>query len=366
MSDNGEGLADETGQVIQRAFGADNRHRLLNRYFSNAGAVEPSTAWEHVYRLLLWLDPTIGLAHCYESDKCRPGRPWYARSLAFHAWLADALGVDAGDLGDEIDILFRWATEGLAAAASAQRGENAARAEEQRSAYSARQMPLPGEDPELVKLILDTLGDWLSKDPPEDILRDLTERIRLHVTQENKRKNLLGEGFEDTVAAILRRIPAIAEKYEIRVRPWLDELPGFYAPRAGEKPRQVDLALIRPPEDYRILITCKWSVRSDREEQFATDFEAYARYESAGQAFDYTLLTNEFDPARLAAACENRRGPTLLFTSVVHINPDGLGAAYNAPVPRRGEGIRRALEHLESGRLESIEQWLQGLIHHAT
>jgi hypothetical protein len=366
MSENGNELAEQTGHIVQRAFGADNRQRLLNRYFSHSGIIEPATAWKHVYRLLLWLDPTIGLAHCYESDKCQPGRPWYARSLAFHAWLAGALGVSVGDLGDEIDILFRWATEDLAAAAGVRRAATAKMADQQRSAYEDRRMPLPGEDPELVKLILDTLSDWLSHSPPPaEVLRDLTERIRLHVTQENKRKNLLGEGFEDTVAAILRRIPAISEKYEIHVRPWLNHLPGFYAPRAGEKPRQVDLALIRPPEDYRTLITCKWSIRSDREEQFTTDFEAYSRLESAGQAFDYTLLTNEFDPARLAAACDNRRGPTLLFTSVVHINPDGLQAAYNAPIPRRGSGIDRALEHVASGRLASMETWLQGLIHDA-
>ena len=213
MSEKGNGLAEQAGYVVQRAFGEENRRRLLDRYFSHSGVVEPPTAWEHVYRLLLWVDPTIGLAHCYESDKCRPGRPWYARSLAFHAWLADALGVSVGELGDEIDTLFRWATEGLAAAAAQQRAASVEKAEEQRSPYSDRQMPLPGEDPELVKLILDTIGDWLSEaPPPEEVLRDLTERIRAHVTQENKRKNLLGEGFEDTVAAILRRIPADQRK----------------------------------------------------------------------------------------------------------------------------------------------------------
>jgi len=366
MSENSSELAEEAGYVVKRAFGEENRLRLLNRYFSHSGIVDTPTAWQHVYRLLLWIDPTIGLAHCYESDKCRPGRPWYARSLAFHAWLSDALGVSAIDLVDRIDTLFRWATEGLAAAAAEQRVASAEKAERQRDPYTDRQMPLPGEDPELVKLVVDTVGNWFTKPaPPEEVLRDLTERIRAHVTQENKRKNLLGEGFEDTIAAILRRIPSISDKYEIRVRPYLDDLPGFYGPRAGEKPRQVDLALIRPPEDYRTLITCKWSVRSDREEQFATDFDAYSRLESANRAFDYTLLTNEFDPARLAAACDNRRGPNLLFTSVVHVNPDGLRAAYEAPVPSRGNGMSRALAHIESGRLASMETWLQGLNHDA-
>ncbi len=355
-------LAKPAGQVIQRAFGEQNRQRLLDRYFTNASPITPTTAWEHAYRLLLWLDPTTGLAHCYESDKCQPGRPWYARSLAFHAWLADALSVSVSNLGSEIDTLFRWATEDLAAAAATRRAAYAKEAERQRAPYDDRDMPLPGEDPELVDLIMDVVGDWLAHSPPPEVLRDLTERIRAHVGQENKRKNLLGEGFEDTLAAVICRIPAIAEQYEVRVRPWLHDLPGFYTPRGGEKPRQVDLALIRRTDSYRTLISCKWSVRSDREEQLATDFEAYARLESAGQAFDYTFLTNEFDPARLAAACDNRRGPNLLFSSVVHVNPAGLRAAYNAPVPQRGQGMGRALEHARSGRLASMERWLQGLI----
>src|SRR5947208_1964025 len=81
------------GRVIARAFGADNRDRLLERYFAQGGAVTAANAWQHTYRLLLWIDRTTGLAHCYESDKCQPGRPWYARFLAFHDWVAAALEV---------------------------------------------------------------------------------------------------------------------------------------------------------------------------------------------------------------------------------------------------------------------------------
>src|SRR5690348_15751755 len=78
---------------VERAFGAANRARLLARYFSQESVedVNPQSAWRHTYRLLLWIDRTIGLAHCYESDKCQPGRPWYARSLRFHQWVADGL-----------------------------------------------------------------------------------------------------------------------------------------------------------------------------------------------------------------------------------------------------------------------------------
>ena len=54
--------------------------------------------------------------------------------------------------------------------------------------------------------------------------------------------------------------------------------------------------------DARILVTAKWSVRADREEQFMSDFQAYERLESAGRDFGYVLITNEFDAARLRAA----------------------------------------------------------------
>jgi hypothetical protein len=61
--------------------------------------------------------------------------------------------------------------------------------------------------------------------------------------------------------------------------------------------------------DVRTLVTAKWSVRADREEQFMSDFQAYERLESAGRDFGYVLITNEFDAARLRAACE--RGASL-------------------------------------------------------
>jgi hypothetical protein len=349
-------------QVISRAFGEDNRKRLLERYFSSAEVVTPHNAWLHIYRLLLWVDPTTGLAHCYESDKAQPGRPWYARSLAFHSWVARQLDTTSSDLAGHIDQLFRWATSDLAAATVARRATYAAEAERQRAPYADQELPLPGEDPDLIELVVESLRPWLSSEPPAEILRDLTERIRAHVGQENKRKNLVGEGFEDTLAAILTRVRGVGDRYDVRVRPWLSEIPGFHEPRRGEKPRQVDLALIRRADGYRTLVSCKWSVRSDREEQFGTDFDAYARLESANQAFDYVLVTNEFDPARLAAACENRRGPNLLFSEVVHVAVEGLRATYAAPIPQRGRGVSRALDHVAGGRLGSMDSWLRLLV----
>ncbi|MFC4148671.1 hypothetical protein ACFO0M_20650 [Micromonospora mangrovi] len=355
----GSAPGGSTSEASARAFGEENRARLLKRYFSSAEAVNPENAWRHVYRLLLWIDRTTGLAHCYESDKCQPGRPWYARSLAFHVWSAEALGVAPGELDKHIDYLFRHATADLAHVAARNRARLLDTVSGQRRPYEGMGLPEPGEDPELESIIAEVLDPFLAQRPSPAALRELAERIYAHVGLENKRKNLVGEGFEDTVSALLSRIPAIARTHTIHVRPLLHQVPGFRRPRANSKPRQVDLALVQGATGRRTLVSCKWSVRSDREEQFVSDFRDYAELEEAGEDFDYVLITNEFDPARLAAACEVRRQNSPLFSAVVHVNPAGPHAAYRAPVPARGKGIRRALGHIESGRLVGLDGWLR-------
>jgi hypothetical protein len=370
MSAPDQPRADEAATTVpslalERPFGEENRTRLLGEYFQGRGRVEPAETWRHVYRLLLWVDRTTGLAHCYESDKSQPGRPWYARSLAFHDWVSTALGTAPSDLGDHIDVLFRRATADLATAAAARRAVRTADAAAQREPYAGRGLPEPGEDPELEAIITDALKGYLATPPSAEVLRKLTERIQSHVGQENKRKNLVGEGFEDTVAALLRRMPGVIQAYDVHTRPLLHDLPGFRPPRAGSKSRQVDLALVHRTTGQRTLVSCKWSVRSDREEQFASDFRDYAELEDAGRDFSYVLITNEFDPARLAAACEMRRQNAPLFADVVHVNTDGPRAAYAAPTrgQHRGErsGITRALRHIDTRRLLSLGPWTNRL-----
>jgi hypothetical protein len=352
LSTSGNDSPNLTQEAVARAFGSENRARLLERYFDQAGAVTPANAWQHVYRLLLWVDRTTALAHCYESDKAQPGRAWYARSLAFHDWVSNALEVSPANLGESIDWLFREAVKDLASRALASR---TAVYEEQRAPYEGRCFPEPGEDPELVVIIKEILGRWMPADPPEAEFRTLTRRIYAYVTQDNKRKNLVGEGFEDVIAAVIMRLP-FASKIEIRNRSLLQELPGFHAPAPNEKAKKVDLALLW--QRMRTLISAKWSVRADREEQFQSDFEAYARLESAGRDFDYTSITNEFDAARLKAACERRRQNAPLFTHVVHINPDAVLAAYGDA----GRGSAVAVRaHVESGRLMNLQAWLEWL-----
>lgn len=342
--------------VTDRAFGAESRKQLLEEYFSKAGGVNPGNAWKHAYRLLLWIDRTTGLAHCYESDKSQPGRPWYARSLAFHDMVSAALGEKPGELGEKIDWLFTRGSERLAKLLVKQQVERARLAAQQRAPYEAKGFPEPGEDPGLESLLREELGAWFSEPPPSDAMLRLTQRIRSYLAQENKRKNLVGEGFEDALAFLIKRLPD-SSNLQVSVRPLLHSLPGFRSPPRNEKPRKVDLAVIGPKK-RRVLVSAKWSVRADREEQFGVDFEAYARLEDAGRDFEYVLVTNEFDAARLTAACERRRQNAKLFSSVVHVNPKGPLAAYGSE--GRGSALK-LLEHVKTGRLMSLERWLRTL-----
>jgi hypothetical protein len=346
----------EVEKQIERAFGAESRLQLLTEYFETAGSITAANAWLHVYRLLLWTDRTTGLVHCYESDKAQPGRPWYGRSLAFHDWLAVAYETPPHELGARIDWLFRRGTERLAGVIARRNASRETKAAEQRAPYVGRGFPEPGEDPALEALIQESLAPWLG-DPPADALRRLTQRIQTYFGQENKRKNLVGEGFEDVLTALIRRVPG-AEALQVSARPMLHTLPGFRPPRGMEKTRKVDVAVVTPAE-RRILISAKWSVRADREEQFGTDFDTYTRLEAVGRNFDFVLITNEFDAARLVAACDRRGQNTDLFTSVVHVNPLGPLAAYG---PERRRSAKRLGEHVESGRLTSLESWLASLV----
>jgi len=336
-------------EVVDRAFGAENRARLLDQYFEQAGAVTTANAWQHVYRLLLWIDRTTALAHCYESDKAQPGRAWYARSLAFHDWVSTQLHVPPAGLAETIDWLFREAVKDLAARAVA--GRSAAY-ERQRAPYAGRGFPEPG-DRKLAAILREALGRWMTVEPPANELLALTLRIHAHLGQENKRKNLVGEGFEDVIAAVMRRLP-FASGVKIRTRVPLHDLPGFNPPLPTGKVKKVDLALVAG--NARTLVTAKWSIRADREEQFMSDFQAYARLESAGHDFGYALITNEFDAARLKAACEGRRENALLFTHVVHINPAAVELVYR---DEHAKGAAALRAHIANGRLMSLQAWLE-------
>jgi hypothetical protein len=358
---SGEGATAER-DAVDRAFGAENRNRLIDNYFNRSSIddVTPANAWSHVYKLLLWSDPTTGLAHCYESDKSQPGKPWYARSLAFHDWLSSGLKVEPALLGQEVDWLFINACEALAKVMLRREAKLASVAAAQRLPYLGRNFPEPGADPELAAIIRDTLKPHLAEEPPEETWHSVTQRVRQFLAVQNKRKNLVGEGFEDVLAQVVRRACSV-DIASVRTRNLLYEIPGFNRSRQGGKENKVDLAILRP--SMRTLVTAKWSVRADREKQFPTEYDEYINAESENRKFQYVFVTNEFDPARLMRACENLHRNSLMFDHVVHISTDAVRATYASQDGRDAATStqQRVIEYINKGRLISLEQWLTNI-----
>jgi hypothetical protein len=71
------------------------------------------------------------------------------------------------------------------------------------------------------------------------------------------------------------------------------------------------------------------------------------------------LLTNEFDPARLARACEFSAGNSPMFSAVVHINPDALRAVYGGQPEAT---MQRVLGFIDNGRILGADAWLRSLM----
>lgn len=363
----GEGSFDDAAE--QRAFGAESRSRIIADYLQALDErVTSANAWLHVYRLLLWINPTISLAHCYESDKCQPGKAWYPRSLAFHAWLSGQLGVEPEHLHDHLDYMFREAAPNLVRLASAERRAAAAAA---RAGYTMVRMPLPGDDSDLIDLIAGALGSGLAPGLLDVVAtrRNLVEQLQAHFSLENKRKNLLGRGFEDVVAALIRTLPG-SEDWVVRTRVPIREVPGFSAHGPALERAEVDLALWQKRGSRRILVTAKWSFRADRERQFDSDFDDYIKA-NGGAPFEHVLVTNEFDAARLFSAATKVYGNSHLFGQVVHVQPEGVLVAYgrdaaDTPLPRDGTARGRRATFLRallaSGRIGNLGSWLDDVL----
>ena len=149
-------------------------------------------------------------------------------------------------------------------------------------------------------------------------------------------------------------------KEGVRTRTLLYGIPGFNRAKQGGKENKVDLAIVRP--EMRTIVTAKWSVRADREKQFPTEYEEYCNAESENKKFEYVFVTNEYDPARLMRACETLFRNSQMFDHVVHINTDAVQATYGALPQASGTRVdsrKRVIEHIERGRLISLEQWLK-------
>lgn len=328
---------------------------LIDAYFG-LRKVSPEEAWKDVYRLLLWADSTTGLAHCYESDKAQPGRPWYSRTLAFHAWLAEGLSVSPADLAEELDWMFRNVIRRVADEEAERREQLAERAISQREQFPP-EMPVPDDDPELRHIIEPLLAQGDTR-PDDALIREVLRHVRTHIGSENKRKNLLGRGFEDVLAGIVERLDRGVPEL-VQVQTAIEDLPGFRAPRSGDKSEKVDLWV--SSGQRRILVTAKWSVRSDREKQMRGDYLTYVACNERREPFEYVWITNEFDPARLVANATNTEGNRFLFDAVVHVCPEALSIVHELEEPSLKKTPALLREQLQEGRIIGLSDWLTDL-----
>jgi hypothetical protein len=339
--------------LVKAAFGAANRSKLISR-FLNASTDPP---WKIVYKLILWADRTTGLAHCYESDKCQPGKNWHVRALRFHDWLATALDSSPAKVCEEIDWLFRQVARDYAHFLVKEYQKLTKRAKTQREPFAGRGFPEPGDDPRVVEVIREVLGPHMTSEPTPEQWRKLTARIHDVITLENKRKNIVGEGFEDVLGAVIRRADTTGV-LDVHPRRLLHQVPGFTNRKENEKLSKVDLAIVRA-DKRRMLVTAKWSTRADREEQFKADYNKYVAAESANLTWDYVFVTNEFDPARLKRACTLNAGSHRMLTQVVHICPDALSAVYGE---KREDSMAEVLDHIDAGRIVGLDDWVASLL----
>ena len=113
----------------------------------------------------------------------------------------------------------------------------------------------------------------------------------------------------------------------------IEDIPGFRAPREGDKTEKVDL-WVGDGDRRRVLVTAKWSVRADREKQMRSDFKTYVHGNDRRDPFEYVWITNEFDPARLVANATYTTTNRNLFDVVVHICPDAVWQVHHLDDPK--------------------------------
>lgn len=291
-------------------FGRANRVRVLEEYFASAGSVSAANAWEHVYRCLLWMNQAAGLAHIYDSNHMQPGGNFHSRAVRFSDELCRRWQISRKELATRIDRLFQGCVAHL-------RSSGAAAVDEE----------IESELTSVVTRLLE--GGGVAAEASGALAKRIETVSREFFTIGNKRKNALGEGFEDLLFLLLQRVAKIPPQ-KLALRTPVSQLPGFRrsavqkAQRGAREPRP-DIA-IHDEGVTHVVVTAKWSMRQDRETQFQSEYTTYRRNKIQPTELRFALITNEFDIARLnnvARAIPEGVGG-YVFHNIYHINPELL------------------------------------------
>lgn len=316
--------------------------RVLAEYFAQAGEVTAENAWEHVYHCLLWMNQGAGLAHIYDSNHMQQGGNFYSRAIRFTDELCRLFGLKRAQLPDAIDYLFK----GCVAEWKLSRGASET-------------------DPEIESELIAAIENLLHAEGiPHERARRAARRIeslsRDFFTIGNKRKNALGEGFEDVLYLLLINVAKLPSE-RIALRKPVSELPGFRrapARRPGARRTREphpDIALLEGNVTH-VIASAKWSMRQDRETQFQSEYTAYQMNKVQPTELRFALITNEFDVARLnnvARAIPGGAGG-YIFHQIYHINPALL-------VHTHGDRIGTVQHWMGAGKILSLADFLNDM-----
>ncbi len=339
-------------------FGKESRVKILKQHFA-ASKVTARTAWQFIYRELLWIDGSTGLAHLYESDKAQRGRSkWFERTMRFTDLLCEGFGgITPEELKSQIDRLFRACLQELIEIKAKARGasklpvelsdEEPTTADEEPADY------VPDKElvEEFAALLVQRAG--MPDVEAHSLARDLVAKARYFFTVERKRQNVLGEGFEDLLQLLVLHVARVPSQRVI-IRKRADTLPGFQGTTTRGRIEAPDMAILsRTRTD--LLASIKWSLRHDRQKQLSDELDCYADLLSQKGFPRYILVTNEYDPGRLINADRlARRGQKV--NCIYHINLDLLLKVL-ADHPK----VEDLKSLIKSGRLRSLDGFLRDL-----
>lgn len=313
--------------------------QVLESYLAEAGELTAANAWEHVYRCLLWMNEAAGLAHIYDSNHMQPGGNFHTRAVRFTDLLCARWKITRKELAVQVDKLFKGCV-----------------AEFRRTTMKEEVDPeLESELVALLKAMLTEQG--VADEKAQHLARRMEATSRDYFTIGNKRKNALGEGLEDLLYLLLRRVAKVPED-KIALRRPVSLLPGFRkAPtplpgRRAERQPRPDIAIWESNVTH-IIATAKWSMRQDRETQFQSEYSAYQMNKVQSTELRFALITNEFDVARLDNVARAKPGAAggYIFHNIYHINPQLL-------MDTHGEKIGAVKHWIGSGSIQSLEQFL--------